>query len=105
MDAADYAAAAELLQRSAAMDPHFKTLELLGECRIHLGQLREAIIPLAAAVTLNDQARAPSLLADVFSRLEEKDDAVRIARLALARHPENQLALNVLGKYGYVAEQ
>ncbi len=42
-----------LFQRSAEIDAHFKTLELLGECYIRLCRLREAVIPLAAAVTLN----------------------------------------------------
>lgn len=98
MDAGDHSAAIQLFESSAASLPHFKTLELLGECRAHVGLLREAIIPLAAATALNDQSRAPSLLADVFFRLGEIDDAVRMARLAISRGPGNRLALETLRK-------
>src|SRR5262245_41676709 len=80
MDAGDYVEAVRLFEASAAILPHFKTLELLGECRIHLGLLREAVVPLAAATTLNIQPRAPALLADVLLRLGETENASRIAQ-------------------------
>jgi tetratricopeptide (TPR) repeat protein len=100
MDAGDYVEAVRLFEASAAICPHFKTLELLGECRIHLGLLREAVVPLAAATTLNTQPRAPALLAEVLLRLGETEQATRIARLVLARNPTNKMALAVLRKLG-----
>ena len=100
MDAKDYEAAILLFERSASPSPHFKTLELLGECYCNLGRFRSAVIPLAAATALNMQARAPALLADAFSRLNEGEDAVRFARLALERSPGNRLALEVLARSG-----
>src|SRR5262245_3694237 len=100
MDARDYVEAVRLFEASAAILPHFKTLELLGECRIHLGLLREAVVPLAAATTLNIQPRAPALLADVLLRLGETENASRIAQLVLARNPTNKMALAVLRKLG-----
>ena len=104
MSAKDYAAAARLLEKSAELQPHFKTLELLGECRVHLGLLREAVLPLAAATALNEQARAPSLLAVVLSQLGETEDATRMARVALARSPTNRTALDVLRKLEHASE-
>ena len=100
MDAGDYSEAVRLFEASAAIQPHFKTLELLGECRIHLGLLREAVVPLAAATTLNIQPRAPALLADVLLRLGETDQATRIAQSVLVRNPTNEMALAVLRKLG-----
>lgn len=84
-----------LFQRSAALDPHFKTLELLGECLIRLGRLREAIIPLAAATGLNRGVRAPSLLAEVFLRLQDYHAAKEMAELALSRDAGNRKAQEV----------
>jgi tetratricopeptide (TPR) repeat protein len=98
MDAHDYEQAVILFEESASASPHFKTLELLGECYHHLGKLRSAIIPLAAATALNLQSRAPALLADVFSRLGEDETALRFARLALERSSNNKLALEVLAR-------
>lgn len=105
MSAGDFVAAAQLFERSVALNPHFKALELLGECRIRLGLLREAIVPLAAATALNEQSRAPSLLADVLCQLGDSDDAIRMARLALARSPTNRAALEVLRKLEHVPGQ
>jgi len=103
MNAGDYAVAVRLLEQSAEIEPHFKTLELLGECRVHLGLLREAVIPLAAATALNESSRAPALLADVFCQLGETEDAIRMARVALARSPTNRAALDVIRKTGSCA--
>jgi tetratricopeptide (TPR) repeat protein len=85
-----------LFQESAALDPHFKTLELLGETYICLNRLKDAIIPLAAAVSLNKGVRAASLLAEVFLRLNKLTAAREIAETALSREPNNRKALNIL---------
>jgi tetratricopeptide (TPR) repeat protein len=100
MDAHDYEEAVLLFEQSASASPHFKTLELLGECYHHLGKLRSAIIPLAAATALNLQPRAPALLADVFCRLGDNEAAIRFARVAIERAPGNKIALEVLARAG-----
>ena len=67
MDAGRIEQEVALFEQSAAISPHFKTLELLGECLIALDRLQDSIVPLAAAATLNSGVRAPALLAEVFS--------------------------------------
>jgi len=95
MDRGRYAEAVPLLQESIAAVPHFKSLELLGECFVNLGKLNEAVVPLAAATTLNNGVRAPALLAEVFLRLGDHDDAQALAGVALARSATNRMALAV----------
>ena len=87
--------AVSLFQQSVAARPHFKALELLGECLTRLSLWQEAIVPLAAASTLNKGVRAPSLLAEVFLHLGELSDAEAIAELALSRDAKNRRALAV----------
>ena len=95
MQAGDIAAATVQFEESIRAWPHFKTLELLGECFIKLGRLQDAIVPLAAATTLNRGTRAPSLLAETFLALGEHHDAFEAAELALQRDPSNRRALAV----------
>ena len=90
-----YEEAAALLEQNIKANPHFKELDLLGECFIHLGRLLEAIVPLAAATTLNNGVRAPSLLAEVFLLLGEMHDADQMTELALSRDPKNRKSLQV----------
>jgi tetratricopeptide (TPR) repeat protein len=92
--------AIELFRRSADLEPHFKTLELLGECNARVGRLSKAIVPLAAATTLNPQSRAPALLAEVFERLGRQEDARTMAQLAIERDRNNKLAAAVLARLG-----
>ena len=96
MEAGALAEAAELLQRSAAIEPHFLTLELLGECLARLGRLREAVVPLAASAALHQQSRAPARLAEVFLALDRPDQAAEQAQRALTIDPANELAQAVL---------
>src|SRR5262245_38776101 len=63
MDSGNLEEAVELFGESVGLLPHFKSLELMGECLVLLGRPRAAIVPLAAAARLNRQVRAPSLLA------------------------------------------
>ena len=81
---------------SIAEAPHFKTLELLGEAWLAKGEPARAIVPLAAATTLNRQVRAPSLLAEAFLALGERPEAHRIAHMALRREAHNKKAWAVL---------
>ena len=90
MDGGQHAEAIPLLQESIAATPHFKSLELLGECFVKLGRLNEAVVPLAAATTLNKGVRAPALLAEVFLRLGDYHDARTLAGVALARSATKQ---------------
>jgi tetratricopeptide (TPR) repeat protein len=90
-----YDVAVAAFAESARLEPHFKTLELLGECYIHLGQSQKAVVPLAAATTLNDQVRAPALLSDVLAKLGDTYNARRICEIALARDPQNKIARKV----------
>ena len=83
-----------LFRASIALCPHYKSLELLGECLISLGRPIESIPPLAAATALHSQPRAPALLASAFLALGQVDDARRFASLALERNPQ----------YGYARE-
>jgi len=91
-----FEAAAVAFQRSVEIDPHFKTLELLGETLIRLNRFRDAIIPLAAAATLNKGCRAASLLSEAFLGLGDTLRAKEIAEIALARDPNNKRALVVM---------
>jgi tetratricopeptide (TPR) repeat protein len=81
-----------LFEQSISHYPHFKSLELLGECFSRLNRLSEAIVPLAAATSLNKGVRAPSLLAEVFLRLKEYRQARETAEIALSREPHNRTA-------------
>jgi tetratricopeptide (TPR) repeat protein len=92
--------AAEAFAQSVAADPHFKSLELLGECYVKLGRFKDAIVPLAAAVTLNRQSRAPALLAEVFEKLGQHQDAIEMAQLAIERSSTNKRAREVLERLG-----
>ncbi len=96
MEANQFENAIPLFQRSAEIDPHFKTLELLGESYIHLNRLQEAIIPLAAAVSLNRGVRAVSLLAIVFLEQKNYNAAKDMAEIALSRDSSNKKALKVI---------
>ena len=93
-----------LFRRSAALDPHFKTLELLGECHCRLEQWKEAVAPLAAATTLNRQSRAPALLAEVFEQLGDRDRAIELAHLALSRDGHTKRAKVLLQRLGDSAQ-
>lgn len=95
MEKDEFEDAVPLFQQSIALSPHFKSLELLGECFIRLNRLPEAVVPLAAATTLNQGVRAPALLADVFLKLEDYHQANEVAQIALSRDPNNRMALNV----------
>ena len=92
----DVEAAIADLEVSVAEHPHFKALELLGEAWLRSGDPRRAIVPLAAATTLNGQVRAPALLAEALHALGDELEAHRVARLALDRDANNQKAWAVL---------
>jgi hypothetical protein len=59
LTAGDVSGAIAQLEASIIAYPHFKSLELLGEAWLQSGNALRAIVPLAAATTLNRQVRAP----------------------------------------------
>src|SRR6185295_6596283 len=69
LEKGELAAAAKTLLRAVELDPHPAALERLGEIWMKLNQPERAIIPLAAAVTLDPKGGAASTLAHVFMRL------------------------------------
>ena len=97
------AAVAAFLE-SVLEEPHFKTLELLGEALMLLGRPKEAIVPLAAASTLNRQVRAPALLAQAFLKLGREADAYAAAQDALTRDPNNRMARSVKEKTAHARD-
>ncbi len=74
------------------LKPHFKDLELLGECLMQLGKLVDAIVPLAAATALN-KGVTPALLAEAYYFLHEMHDAGEMAEVTLSRDVSNKKAL------------
>lgn len=92
----EVAAAVKTLQRAVDLDPHPVALEMLGSLWLKLNQPERAIIPLAAAVTLDTKGGAAVALAHVFMRLRREREAHAMAALALERHPGDRQALEVL---------
>ena len=84
-----------LFKQNVEIEPHFKDLELMGECLIRLGRLTEAIVPLAAATTLNKGVRAPRLLAELYLQMGNMHEAKEIAEIALSRAPNNRKSLEI----------
>jgi tetratricopeptide (TPR) repeat protein len=103
-NAATLEEAIPLYQQSAEIYPHFKTLELLGEALLNVKKIKESIIPLAAATTLNRQVRAPSLLAEALLELGEREKAREAAMIALERDKTNKRALKVMKETSDIAE-
>lgn len=98
MSSGDTGSAIDALEKSVEAYPHFKALELLGECLISSGRSREAIVPLAAATTLNKGVRAASLLAKALADVGDVERSKEIADLALSRDPHNRLARSIVAE-------
>jgi tetratricopeptide (TPR) repeat protein len=96
MDANQLDRAITAFRQSAEMNPHYKTLQLLGDCLLRLGRAREAIIPLAAAVGLNRQYTAPMLLAQAFVAIGDLSKAEMAACKAVDIAPDNRKAKALL---------
>lgn len=84
-----------LFERSIQESSHFKSLELLGECLMKMERFTGAIVPLAAATSLNERVRAPSLLSEAFYNLGDFSNAKRFAAIALKRDPNNRKAIKI----------
>jgi len=87
VDRGDIENAIRLFQASLLLEPHYKTALLLGECLVRKERWLDAVVPLAASTTLNNQAIAPTLLAEVMLKLDEPWQALRFVRMGLDRNP------------------
>lgn len=85
MDTANYGKAIELFEKSNRLKPNYKTCLLLGDCLMRVQRFQDAIIPLAAATTLNRQGIAPTLLAEVFLAIDDPSRAWEYVQIALER--------------------
>ena len=83
-----YQAAVDLFEQSNRLGPHYKTCLHLGECFIQVNRHKDAVIPLAAATSLNRQGIAPLKLAEVYMTLGEPDKALEFVTIALERQPD-----------------
>ena len=97
--------AIQLFLAAASSCPHYKTYELLGECYLRLERWVEAIPWLAAATTLNRQARAPSLLAEALLRHGDHERAIEAADIALSRSSGNRRAIKARQAASAAAKQ
>ena len=83
----DLERARRYLRKSARLEPHHKTLQILGECLQKMGRLSEAVVPLAAAVSLNPHPRSAALLAQTFFAISDFVNARKYAEITLVRMP------------------
>jgi tetratricopeptide (TPR) repeat protein len=89
MERGNFQAAIQYFSKSVEHLPHFKTLELMGECYLTLGNPREAIVPLAAAIALgSNEFKASYLLSRAFLELGERNDALKYVTRALEMKPD-----------------
>jgi tetratricopeptide (TPR) repeat protein len=89
MDRGDLQAAVDLFQQSIDLFPHFKTLELQGECLLTLGRPTSAIIALAASATLGSRPfRSLYLLAQALVQIGDNRKAIEKLSEALAMQPD-----------------
>lgn len=93
----DFEAAIERLKKSSELIPHFKTLELLGECFLEQKNYSQAIIYLAAAAGLGNKSfRSYFLLAKALLEFDEVDKATEKLNEALRLNPNYREAKNLL---------
>jgi uncharacterized protein HemY len=81
-----------VLRASCELDPHAKTMELLGEALLEIGRVGEAICMLAGATQLCLTDRAPTLLAKALIQAGDLVGADRAVDTALARAPTSKTA-------------
>ena len=96
MSGEKYSQAVQLFNQSLNVRVHFKTLELIGECYLKMGKSKQAIVPLAAASMLNDGVRSSALLARALFEECDYHGAMRAAKIAMSRSPDNKLAKTIL---------
>lgn len=99
MLAEDFDSAIEKFKKSSDLLPHFKTLELLGECFLKQRNYSQAIIYFAAAAGLGNKAfRSYFLLAKALIEFDDVDQAVEKLNEALVLNPNYKEAKNLLSR-------
>lgn len=99
MEANDLESAISLFDQSVQLEPHFKTLELLGECLLTLGRHKEAVVPLAASAGLgNKPYRALYLLAQALNAAGRKTEALEKLDQAIEMKPDYKSARELLDR-------
>lgn len=89
MTIGNFADAIQHFQKSIKQAPHFKTLELLGECMLLSGSPLASIVPLAAAVGLgSNEFRALYLLAKAYAAVGEHRNGLKYVERALRIKPD-----------------
>jgi len=97
MAAKDFQSAIVFLERSAEAFPHFKTLELLGECLLRTGQVEGALLSLRKAVEPGNRPyRSLYLLGQALSELGKRDEAIGCLTQAIEIKPDYKSARNLL---------
>lgn len=82
MEAGNLEQAVQRLKQSVEVAPHFKPLELLGECLLKLRRRLETIVPLAAATAWNNQMGQLAKRQVVDFPVSDGPPAFRPARLS-----------------------
>ena len=99
LDAGDLQLCVEYMRAAAALEPHYKTMELLGEALLRLGNLDDSVLWLAAAAGLSPkQVRSRFLLAQVLESREQIGDARIQLREALRVNPQYKSASEMLAR-------
>lgn len=97
MKAGDLEIAIDKFIQSLKVSPHFKTLELLGECLLLRNELPEAVIYLAAATGLGkNQSRSRFLLAQALLKIGENEKAIEKLNEAVQINPNYKAARDLL---------
>lgn len=98
-DAGDLQSCVECMRASVVLEPHYKTMEILGESLLRLGQVSESVVWLAAAAGLSPkQVRSRLLLAAVFEACAETAQARIQLEEALSVNPQFASARSMLAR-------
>lgn len=85
------------MRASAAQEPHFKTMEILGEALLCAGNVTESIVWLSASAGIAPkQVRARLLLAQALESRGDIDDARIQLQEALSIQPQFRSAREML---------
>lgn len=79
--------------------PHYKSLELWGDCELKRGNPRLAIMPLTASTELNSSIRAKGLLAQAYESIGDIKRAVSLSQEVIRRAHGNKIAKRILHEY------
>jgi tetratricopeptide (TPR) repeat protein len=95
MQRSEFEQAAALFRCSVELSPHFKTLELLGECLLESGNVSsEVILYLAAAAGLGNKSfKSYFLLARALEARGKLTEAIEKLDVAIEIHPQFKAAV------------